>query len=274
MMKHLITFIFCGILLSVTSMSLSAGNGREYKPAWMKKAPLSPRSDVEFVPVSVRSTDALALNAKALGALADKLPSTWNVSQHVSAEDDDKFLSSLNDGQSGTSIQTGKITVNADGERKKLNCALVDEYSIVRDGIIYYDALYQVTRGEGVPFLETYLTNKYGAKGCLLSIVPGLGQFSKGDPLKGGLFLGGCAAGAVGVVITESQRQAYISQMSQIHDANILRQLDARQKNMGIARNVCIGATAAIYLWNLIDAAVAPGARRVVITGNSIQYNF
>ena len=264
MMKNLITCIFCGILLSVTSMQLSAGNGKEYKPAWMKKAPLSPRNDVEFVPVSVRSTDDLALNAKALGALADRLPSTWNVSQHVSAEDND----------ADTSIQTGKITVNADGEKKNLNCALVDEYRIVKNGIIYYDALYQVTRGEGVPFLETYLTNKYGAKGCLLSIVPGLGQFSKGDPLKGGLFLGGCAAGAVGVVITESQRQAYISQMSQTHDANILRQLDARQKNMGIARNVCIGATAAIYLWNLIDAAVAPGARRVVITGNSIRYNF
>ena len=64
-MKHLITFIFSGILLSVTAMSLSAGNGREYRPAWMKKAPLSPRNDVEFVPVSVRSTAAHALNAKA-----------------------------------------------------------------------------------------------------------------------------------------------------------------------------------------------------------------
>ncbi len=243
------------------------------KPLWIKKAPESFSPNVTIVPVTVYSTDSKALPAKALSALTYKLPSDWNVSTSVAASDADSVQFSLRK-IGGESVNIGKINITADSGNVAVKCALIDEYQDFRYGRLRYHALYQVAKTEDTPFLETFLTHEYSAKKAVLSIVPGLGQFSKGDPLKGGLFLGGCAAGAVGVVITESQRQAYISQMSQTNDANMLRQLDARQKNMGIARNVCIGATAAIYLWNLIDAAVAPGARRVVITGNSIQYNF
>lgn len=243
------------------------------KPLWIKKAPESFSPNVAIVPVIVYSTDSQALPAKALSALTYKLPSDWNVSTSVTSADTDSVELSLRK-IGGESVHAGKINVTADGGNVAVKCALIDEYQDSKYGMLRYHALYQVAKTEDTSFLETFLTHEYGAKKAVLSIVPGLGQFSKGDQLKGGLFLGGCAAGAVGVVITESQRKAYISQMSQTHDANILRQLDARQKNMGIARNVCLGATAAIYLWNLIDAAVAPGARRVVITGNSIKYNF
>lgn len=273
MRKFLICYVGLMLLaVSVLSETAGAQNDR-LKPLWLKKAPESMSRNVEFVSVTVYSNDSQALPATALGALADRLPSDWNVSRYVSAEEDDDVRFSLGN-TDGTSVQTGKIKVTADGGNSMINCALVDDYREVTNGVIRYNALYQVARTEDTPFLETVKTYQYGTRETLLSIVPGLGQFHKGDPLKGGLFLGGCALGTIGIAVTETQRQAYVSQMSQVHDASILRQLDARQKNMGVARNICIGATAAVYLWNLIDAAVAPGARRIVITGNSIQYNF
>ena len=59
--------------------------------------------------------------------------------------------------------------------------------------------------------------------------------------------------------------------------------------NFALARNCCIGVATAIYVFNLIDALVAPGARRLVVkpcnlastpvpfedyVGLSLSYNF
>ena len=52
---------------------------------------------------------------------------------------------------------------------------------------------------------------------------------------------------------------------AQTHNADHIRIYQRRISNFSTARNVCIGAAAALYVWNLIDAIVAPGARRVVI---------
>lgn len=271
MMKQYIKVLVMLMFLSFSNI-VNAQNHR-LKPSWLKNTPESYDSNVTFIPVTVYSTDSQALPAKALGALADRLPSDWNVKRTVIADEEDFFVQSV--GQfDGKTVQTGKINVSAEGESSLVKCLVVDDYQVVEDGVIKYDVLYQVARSEAVQFLETYTTRKYGTEATLMSLIPGLGQFYKGDPLKGGLFLGGCTAGAVGIIVTESQRQAYISQMSQTHDANIIRQLDARQKNMSVARNVCIGIAAGLYIWNLIDGAVAPGASRVVLTGNSIIYNF
>jgi hypothetical protein len=43
---------------------------------------------------------------------------------------------------------------------------------------------------------------------------------------------------------------------------------------MGIARNVCIGLTAALYVWNIFDASVTPGKKRVKVTNKGLQFDF
>jgi len=49
-------------------------------------------------------------------------------------------------------------------------------------------------------------------------------------------------------------------------DANAKKSYINSASNLATGRNVCIGAAAALYVYGLIDAIVAPGARRVVIT--------
>jgi hypothetical protein len=113
-----------------------------------------------------------------------------------------------------------------------------------------------------------------GAVPALLSIVPGGGQLYKQDYLKSALFLGGTLVGSGGIVFCESQRKAYLSQADQTHDINALRQASARAQNMEIARNICIGATAILYVYNIADAAFAPGHKRVQVTPSGIRVQF
>lgn len=77
--------------------------------------------------------------------------------------------------------------------------------------------------------------------------------------------MGGCAALAVGVIFTESQRVDYMDKIGRTHDADFILDYLHKADNFETARNICIGTAAALYLYNLIDAIAAPGARRVVV---------
>ena len=257
-------YLFFGVLLSLCSYE--AQGRHELRPKWMRQVPVSSSPDVEFVKVY---TPSRATVADELGRLVVNLPSDWRVSSEIS---DVQVTETVVSGRrfSDSSKLTGTIKTTAQGSPVSIRCVREDGYT---DGSGRW-SLYQVAKSDRAIFEECITTEDYGAKGAVMSIIPGCGQFYKGDPLKGSLFMGGCVAGSLAAVFTEMQRQAYVSQIGQTHDINVIRQLDARQKNLGIARNVCIGATAALYVWNIVDGALAPGAKKIVFTGSSLRYNF
>lgn len=262
--------IFTLLLIAVSAFVAGAqGRSDKLKPQWLRQVPSGVSSDVHFVTVRTFNGYGQTSYADEMGHLVVNLPSEWKVATSVSTVQ----LSEREIGErrsSGTMKQIGSIETEAEGKPVSIQCMRVDEFS---KGVDRW-ALYQVAKGADTRFAECYVTDRYGAAGCLLSIIPGCGQFYKGDPMKGVLFLGGCALGAGASAFTYMQRQTYIHQISQTHDINVIRQLDAKQKNMGIACGVCLGATAALYLWNLIDGAMAPGAKKIKFTGSALQYNF
>ena len=69
-------------------------------------------------------------------------------------------------------------------------------------------------------------------------------------------------------------RQTCLAQISQTHSSTVIKQLYANMSNWAIGRNVCIGAAAALYAYNIVDAIVAPGARRVVVTPGYMAVRF
>lgn len=79
------------------------------------------------------------------------------------------------------------------------------------------------------------------------------------------MFLGGTAALAGGMVYCQSCITNSRNLAAQTYNPEHLRIYSRRISNLSTARNVCIGAAAALYVWNLVDAVVAPGARRVVV---------
>lgn len=268
--------IFLGLLLSLGCLHAQSRTER-LKPQWLKTRPVCKNDpNILFVPVTVYLPNDNRQEMERR-QIYMSLPVSWRQSVLLSDKSKQELTDTL---ENGVTVRKGGATVKnesymtADGELIQYKSMLVDEYSEIYPGGEKYSALYQIIPYGGSTFRQCRVYDHYGLAGAALSLVPGVGQFYKGDALKGSLFMGGCVLGGVGAVFTEMQRQAYVSQISQTHDINVIRQLDANQKNMGIARNVCIGLTAALYVWNLFDAAVTPGMKRVKVTNKGLQFDF
>ncbi|MDE6303598.1 MAG: hypothetical protein K2M01_02125 [Paramuribaculum sp.] len=173
------------------------------------------------------------------------------------------------------STDSYQLHLTVEGASRPIKTRRIDEYweTVNRGGInvLDYHALYAVERnGSNADFSGISSVSSYGASGLWRSaIVPGWGQFYKGSVLKGGLMLGGTVALVGGIIYTETTRQDYMNKISKTHNAGNIREYKNRADNFALGRNICIGGLAALYVYNIIDAIVAPGARHIVVKKNS-----
>ena len=263
--------LIVSILLGITSVYAQEVSDM-VKPQWMKQVPASKTYGICYVPVTVYSTDLHSASTLALNELTKYLPRNWNVTTVTDVERESYTE------REGTNIigankrtQTYKLHVRNEGEPVTIRCREVDTYwEEVRIGgndQLKHTILYQVIAPNSMmDFETTYTTTQYGALGLWRSmIVPGWGQFYKGGKAKGAMFLGGTAVLAGGMVYCQSRITNSRNLAAQTYNPEHLRIYSRRISNFSTARNVCIGAAAAFYVWNLVDAVVAPGARRVVV---------
>lgn len=143
----------------------------------------------------------------------------------------------------------------------------VAEYWEYRNGRYYYTVAFAKSDlGTAPLFDNVVVTRNYGARGLWRSmIIPGWGQIYKGSTLKGCSILGATALCAVGITVAENQRADYVKKIKHTHDSSLIKSYRTKRDHWATGRNVCIGACAALYVYNLIDALVAPGAERLVV---------
>lgn len=100
--------------------------------------------------------------------------------------------------------------------------------------------------------------------------VPGMAQFYKGSNLKGGLIIGGEVLGVAGIVTSFSMVASNdrLIQEDPKHATIYADRADTWQ-NIGIG---CIVFTAAVYVYNIIDGAIAPGKKHIQIGSKSYDY--
>lgn len=151
-----------------------------------------------------------------------------------------------------------------------LNCRVVDEYWTNDRGHYGCSLLYSIANtaySDKSMGDMAYVTASYASDPATwgLALVPGAAQFHKGSYLKGDLILGGSVALVGGIIFTENQRADYVSKIARTHDANIKRSYITKSNHFATGRNICIGAATALYVYNFIDAIVAPGARRIIV---------
>lgn len=242
------------------------------KPQWMRHTPAAKTYGICYVPVTVYSTDWQSASTLALNELTKYLPRNWNVSTVTDVERE-SYMEREGADKIGTNkrTQTYRLHVRNEGEPVTIRCKEVDSYweetFIGGNNQLKHTILYQVIAPNTMTdFEQTITTSQYGIHGLWRSmIVPGWGQFYKGSKAKGAMFLGGTAALAGGMVYCQSRIANNRSLAAQTYNPEHLRIYSRRISNFSTARNVCIGATAALYVWNLVDAVVASGARRVVV---------
>lgn len=140
----------------------------------------------------------------------------------------------------------------------------VDEYWETRaGGSVDCSVLFAVSNRAGkADYAGVHTTTKYGARGLVRSIIPGVGQIYKGSKAKGWSILAGEVVCAGAIIVCESQRASYVKKIKE--QPKHIKTYSTKADNWENGRNIAIGAAAALYAYNLIDALVAPGARRVV----------
>lgn len=233
------------------------------RPQWMHRVPEARNATYLFVPVTVDASSLQSGRHESLKMLAldRSLLSTLEMRYRGSLQTDTHAVEA--GGNFSERIETHSIdVVEFDGRTIRLSAHIVDEY--IRHGRM--TTLYQVGVVPSPSFDPVSVTTRYGGRGLWRSaLIPGWGQYHKGAALKGSLILGGSALLAGGIVFFDDQRRDYLRKIARTHDRHLIDSYTTRSDHMATARNVTIGALAALYVYNLVDAVAAPGARRVVV---------
>ena len=157
-----------------------------------------------------------------------------------------------------------------DGEPYYIQAQIIDEYITESKGIYTLQTLFAAATCEDPVFDRTYISTSYGATPVLMSVIPGLGQFYKGSTLKGVCMLAGVAACGVGALFCENERSDYKNKMKE--QPQFAQKYNTKANNYETARNICLGAAAAVWIYNIIDAAAAKGARKIIVKPASGSY--
>ena len=237
------------------------------KPKWVNNTPRELNPTYRFV--EIISTGSTIESARA--ARIHQLVLNEKIASAAQVAISSGTLTTIEDvyteqGVTGTQTDKSHINIKVDDEHYILHARLVDEYFTGSAyGVNQLHSLYMVAVCDNPILDNTDTSTSYGIAPLFMSIIPGAGQWYKGSKAKGVMFLGGTAALAGGMVYCQSRIINSRNLAAQTYNPEHLRIYSRRISNFSTARNVCMGATVALYIWNLVDAVVAPGARRIVV---------
>ena len=254
--------IIAMLLIAVACMTASA----QTKPRWVQKGVKAMNNE--------RSNKSYGFHAFAtFGADINQpeierfKPLMEYVSKEYGIAIDGMKLDSL--GSDDCSRITYRLSfLSQDGEVSEVFAQLVDDWSRYEDDVDSWGfglhQLYAVSECNVQPQFDNFrLTDNYGIKPLFLSIIPGLGQIYKGQNAKGYAILGAEALLLTGGVysVTEVGRYNRLAKKNpEVYDSYQSNATTYRQ-----IRNACFIAGGTLYIYNLIDAAISKGKRRVVV---------
>lgn len=282
-----ILLTFVALLLSISVYSTNKSD--RLRPQWVtKQIPESNNSSYFFLDaqgngrsLDVARQSAIAnLTTRLMTERGIKVNTALQTKSRTTTTSDYNEMDGVNKKYQYQEVQDFEMEVIEEGDPIKINCRTIDEYWVEKDGVYTINILYCIENKKGYAKMHDAIstTTSYPYAG-FLSIIPGAGQMYKGDYAKGIPFLVTGIAGATGIILCESTRAAYRAKA--VQQPQYAQQYQTRANNWGTGTYVCAGITGGIWLWNIIDAFVAKGARRVVVKMNNgnfsmtptIQYN-
>ncbi len=264
-------------LVSLPNLSFSRESSDKVRPTWIKTPPKPLNDSYYFKVVETDAGGELETSRKhSQKNLINGIAREFNI--EVSEEMQSTSTTHFNNqGSEYSGQESYTLNVKTNDGVVNISYERIDEYYEVREVgghyIFHLYTLYAVSRTKSVAAFDSYrVSANYGIGGaCRSIIIPGWGQFHKGSKVKGGIFLGGVAVLAVGAVYTENERASYSAMVAQTQNVANKVSYNNSANNMATARNICIGGAAALYIYNLIDAATAPGAKRVIVTKRDVK---
>ncbi len=235
------------------------------KPKWVNNTPLELNKTYKFVEIISTGNDLNSARIDALRLLAQDHQLTNAINVNVeSGKLTHVDQTTVNGNFNETIKEQIDINVKISGENYQVQGQKIDEFAEKSsNGQIKLHTLFMVAICNNPVFDNVYLTDKYGFTPAIFSLIPGAGQMYKGSYLKGGCILGSEILCAAGIILCESQRADYKNKVKE--QPRFAKTYNTKANNWAIGRNLCIGMAGAIYIYNLIDAAISSGARRVKI---------
>ncbi len=265
MIQKILFSLIC--ILAGLSCTAQTQKSERIKPQWLTKKLPESKSGTYFF-----------LNAEGMGASleAARQMALVNLSTRLEHERGLVVSSIVNAGStqdrsaqsdSYTSHRNFSMTATEKGIAITINCRVIDEYWECKGGTYTCHVLYTIAdqnRADAGSYDDRiFYTTSYGAHGIVRSIIPGWGQIYKGSTVKGTCILAGEAVCAAGIIVCENLRASYHKKM--LEQPRFAQTYNTKSDNWENGRNICIGAAAALYVYNLIDAVAAKGAKRVVV---------
>jgi hypothetical protein len=165
-----------------------------------------------------------------------------------------------------SNIQTS--TFNIDREEIKVSFVKVGEYYEYDRGYYHLWELYEVSNsGSFKAYIPEY-TDRYGPDaGWKSALLPGWGQFYKGNTLKGVLLLTAEAVSVSGLAYSESRRSDNMRMSMETTNMTLVKEYRSRADSWEQRRNILIGTSIGIYVLNILDAALAKGKIKYLYSG-------
>ena len=258
------------VFLFVIGTCLSAGNKSDkLKPSWLTRGlPESKSGTYIFVRSHGQGPSLSSAKQMAFVAMSQKLELERGLTINTSVQTRERLYQ--NRKESGNQYeQEIVLEVTEKGRRIDIVCREIDDYWTESNNLYEVDVLFTVAdkNKNGGSFDDTItVTSRYGASG-LLSIMPSVGQFYKGSIVKGSMILAGELLSIGGIIICENTRASYLKKM--VEQPKHASEYNSLANTWETGRNICIGAAAAVFVYNMIDAVVSPGAKRVIVRKNS-----
>lgn len=258
-------------LMGCQAYSFAADKSDKVKPQWVTRSlPESKSGTYIFVRGHGEAASLAGARQQAFVSMSQMLEMERGLTINTSVQIREK-LSQTHSSTDTEYQQEIVLDVTEKGRQLKIVCREIDEYWVYSKGKYYVDVLYTVADKNiygGSYDDKIIVTTKYGTTG-FLSIIPGVGQFCKGSVLKGSLILGGEIIVAGGIILCENTRSSYIKKMYE--QPKYASEYNSMADSWETGRNICIGAAAALYVYNLIDAFVAPGAKHIVVKNRNVS---
>ena len=254
------------VLIGWCTVSYAGNKSDNLKPKWVVQA-LPEAQSGTYIFVRSHGVGSTLAGAKQMAfvSMSQKLEIERGLTVNTSVQSRERLYQ--NQKSSGSEYeQEIVLDVTENGHQLKIVCREIDEYWTERDGKYDVDVLYTVTDKNsygGSYDDDIKVSAKYGAGAGFLSIIPSVGQFYKGSITKGSLILAGEIAAIGGVILCENTRASYIKKMQE--QPRHTSEYNSLADSWETGRNICIGAAAAIYVYNIIDAFASPGAKRVIV---------
>lgn len=157
----------------------------------------------------------------------------------------------------------GEISISSNDELT-VKCRIIDEYrERTTSGEYRITMLVQTAKNPTFEYEPVRVTDRYPVSARIF--VPGMAQIHKGSTKKGIAFIAGEAVAIGGVVAFECLRSSYDSKIGRTHNAAERKDYMNKADNMANLRNGFIAGAAIIYIWNVIDGAVAKGKQHIEV---------